>query len=155
MRTSQLRRQIKRLEEQDARADIADLYTPEQIEEIRGRIREYQRRGQPELANALKTKLYSGELVEPAEYTLGPVTSTKPGLTREELEPPAEFGKGSSQKAWAAFGERTSDIDPEVLRQAGRDDIIAMLKEVGVYNPETDDDADDDAGDDDSDNDGD
>ncbi len=134
---------MARILEQDARVDLTKLYNDEQIDEIRGRIREYQRTGQPELANALKTKFYSGELVEPAEYTLGSVTSTKPGLTREELEPPAEFGKGSSQKAWAAFGERTSDIDPEVLRQMGRDDIIAALKEIGVYHPDADDGDDD------------
>lgn len=131
-------RELSRLQEAEKRREAEELYTPEQIEAIQNKMRELRRVGKPEIANALREKFYAGELVEPAEYTTGPITTSAIGLTEEELIPPPEVGKGSGQPKWAAFAERVSDLDPELLRQLGRDDIIVQLKQLGIYHPDDD-----------------
>ena len=110
-------------------------YSPAQVGMIYTKIRELYMAGEAQKSIGMKARLKAGQYIAPYEYDPNFVWPEKP-VAIPGLKPPRRTGPGSSHDKWRQFAEQVSDIDREVLRAMGRDDIINVLIERHIIPPE-------------------
>lgn len=86
--------------------------------EMLTKIRELRRTGKPEKAAEIQAAL------DRNEYFFGSKDAPV-----EDIKPPS---KGAKLEAWVEFAKKHSQIDPEVIDNTSRDDLIKMLKANGL-----------------------
>jgi len=109
-------------------------FTEEEIGAIYNKVRELRMAGEPGRAFALRDRLRAGLPIEPHEYMedlVHPEKSTH-GVDVSQLEVPARNGVGSGRLAWQDFAKLTVDMEPAVIDNMNRRDIIALLEEKGI-----------------------
>jgi len=109
-------------------------YSQEQIAAITDKVRELRMSGNPGIAFALRDRLRAGLPIEPHEYMedlVHPEKSTH-GVDVSQLEVPARNGVGSGRLAWQDFAKLTVDMEPAVIDNMNRRDIIVLLEEKGI-----------------------
>lgn len=109
------------------------------VDEINMAIREHSRRGRPELSYKLRSLVASGEEIphELLDYDRA-VRPENP--VSGKLEVPPRGGQGSGKKAWVEFAAAASDMDEAVLDSMDRDEIIELMEDRGIIDPEEDED---------------
>jgi len=79
-------------------------------------IREYNRKGQPERAEPYRIALANNVMYVEPEVD-----------DSAEVEVVPQPAKSSKKEVWQAYAIEISDIDPEVINNASRKDVITML----------------------------
>lgn len=105
-------------------------YSDKQQTEIDERVRNFEKRGQPERAHKLRVQVADGVAFDELEG--------KPADVQEEadeLPEPPRAGPGSGVDAWRAFAKEVSDLDDEVIDAMGRDEIVSTLEEAEIIEP--------------------
>jgi hypothetical protein len=112
-------------------------YTPEQNGLVILKKRELLRMGRPEIVARIDMQIEAG--VPFAELQFLDPTAQAPNEIRPQtsvdatqLETPPRSGKGATKAAWLDFALLTMDIDPDVLADSSRDDIIVMLEQAEI-----------------------
>ena len=95
--------------------------TTEQITEMQLQIRAEKRAGRPEVAIHIQNALDRGE---PYEVT--------PVIVKDALPVPPTSGPGSGKEKWTEFALEESNMDPEIIEAATKNDLITMLRANGV-----------------------
>jgi hypothetical protein len=118
-------------------------YTAPQNGELRHLTNEYHRTGKPEIAYRLETEMSNDvaydELV--AKYGLlvpkpnKEVFKPETDIAQHLVDIPPRAGKGSGRVPWKEFAMLTTDIETDVLELMSRDELIRVLEERGVIQP--------------------
>lgn len=102
-------------------------------------IRTWSGRGEVMKARDLTRQLALG--VDHVDVDLLNTGRVKPksGVDAAEVgAPPPREGRGSGDKAWRAYANAVSDMDPEVIESMGKEELIATLISMGVLPEEED-----------------
>ena len=102
-------------------ATVKQELTHDQRVKMNETIREYNSKGQPELAEPFRVALANNVMyVEPD------------GVELTEVEPVPVPKKSAKKDKWQEYALEVSDIDPEVIENASRKDVITMLVVNGL-----------------------
>lgn len=97
------------------------MLSTEQANKMRAQIRIESDSGRPEVAAQIRKALDRGELFE-----------ATPPRPKEMLPIPPTSGPGSKKEIWDAFALAESEIDPEVIENSTKRDLIMMLRANGI-----------------------
>ncbi len=103
--------------------------TQDQRNRMVSKIRELRGKGRPEKAAEIQLAL------DEEKYFMGSDMETTPELVVPKLN--------ASTQAWVDFALEHSDVDPEVLNDVTRNDIITMMRVNGIIDIGDDSDSDD------------
>ncbi len=118
------------------------IYTDAQMDKLNIASRNYQTSGFPQKSNALIEQMAASVPYKDIQMPDGVKDSI--ALRPETLidislvDIPPRHGLGSGQGVWAEFAELVSDMDPEVIEQFTRDEIIGILVDRDIINEEED-----------------
>jgi hypothetical protein len=63
----------------------------------------------------------------------GQPTPVKPEIATADLPPVPDYtGNKATNSAWRSFAKKVSDMEPEVIDDLGRTDIIKILSDKGI-----------------------
>lgn len=105
---------------------------------------EYERRGHPEWVASLNHQIQAGVPFEDLDWPdqkPPPNISTRPpirpetGIDLDLIHLPPRYGKGSSNSSWREFAKLVTDIEPDIIDDLGRDDLIQLLEDRDVIDP--------------------
>ncbi len=100
----------------DTKVKKAQPLTHEQRVKMGETIREYNGKGQPELSEPYRVALANNVMyIEPETDEVADV----------DIAP--QPAKSSTKEVWQKYAIEVSDIDPEVIENASRKDVITML----------------------------
>ncbi len=95
--------------------------TIEQRAEMNSKARDLRGAGNPEEAEKVRAAIEEDRIYEPVVE-----------VAVENPDRPSTHGPGSSLIAWQEYATAMSDLDPEIIASAGRDDLMLMLEAYGL-----------------------
>lgn len=105
--------------------------------------RHWSSKGEVQAATALARALAADEM--PKDKSLLNLTAIRPqtniDVGEEGVEIPPRTGKGSGIENWREFAKATSSMDPDVIDEMGKPDIIENLEAAGVIPAEAEEEA--------------
>jgi hypothetical protein len=112
-------------------------YTVEQQENLKAAIRELDRTGFPTHALRINIAIDNDEPFNDIMKIPQEIIPVRPEVPVMDLpEQPPFSGKGSGITPWRVFAKKVSDMEPEVIDDLGRPDLIKILVDKGIISEE-------------------
>lgn len=113
------------------------IYSEQQQEQIHNKVRQLRDHGKAQAGLLLRDRFKRGELIEAWEYGITNVKPEREGIIDARiLEPPPHTGRNSGADKWREWMKQVSDIDPEIIDNLTRKDIVELAQERGILPPD-------------------
>jgi len=116
------------------------IYTNEQMDKLNQASRNYQRTGYPQKSNAIVEQMSNSvpysDIEMPDSTLVSETLRPETPIDTKLIEIPPRTGPGSGHGVWVEFAELVSDMDPEVIEQFTRNELIDILVDRDIINEE-------------------